>query len=73
MDIFDRVARAIYEKRNGPGCRPWARQPAAYKAPYLDDARAALEVIYAISESRSKALDELGEMDGDLLAREMGI
>lgn len=42
---IERVARAIYEKRNGRGCKPWGNQPAAHKEPYLSDARAAIAAI----------------------------
>lgn len=41
--MIERVARAIYEKRNGAGCVPWSRRDRAHKAPYMDDARAAIE------------------------------
>lgn len=41
----DRVARAIYEKRNGSGCTPWSLQPKTHKAPYLDDALVAIEAM----------------------------
>lgn len=43
--IAERVAKAIYQKRNGAGCPPWSRLPAAHKAPYLDDASAAIEAM----------------------------
>lgn len=43
--MIERVARAIYESRNGNGCRPWSIQPKAHKSPYLDDARAAMGAI----------------------------
>ena len=51
MGMIERVAMAIYEKRNGAGCRPWSRQPSAYKAPYLDDARAAIEEMRVPTEN----------------------
>lgn len=37
-----KVARAIYEGRNGRGCTPWSRLPEAHQAPYMADARAAI-------------------------------
>lgn len=40
--IVERVARAIYEGRNGSGRVPWSRRVAAHKAPYLLDARASV-------------------------------
>lgn len=44
-EMIERVARAIYESRNGAGCWPWSRQNAAYQKPYLHDARAAIEAM----------------------------
>ncbi|NNH59431.1 hypothetical protein HLI01_22105 [Rhizobium laguerreae] len=43
MTMVERCAKAIYEKRNGAGCTPWSRQKQVHRAPYLDDARAAIE------------------------------
>ncbi|WP_158876883.1 hypothetical protein [Antarcticirhabdus aurantiaca] len=40
--MVERVARAIYEGRNGAGCIPWARRDGAHRKPYLSDARAAI-------------------------------
>jgi hypothetical protein len=45
MSETEDVARSIYESRNGRGCAPWSRLPAAHKAPYLADAMAAIRVI----------------------------
>jgi hypothetical protein len=45
MTKLEEVARAIYAKRNGAGARPWARLPKGHRAPYLDDARAAVETL----------------------------
>lgn len=42
-EMVERVARTIYEQRNGYGCVPWSRRDHAHKAPYLADARAAIE------------------------------
>lgn len=41
-EACERVARAIYEKRNGFGCRAWSRLPDLHKAPYRQDAEAAI-------------------------------
>lgn len=43
--MIERVALAIYEKRNGRGCKPWSIQTKSHKSPYLDDARAAIEAM----------------------------
>lgn len=42
-EMVERVARAIYEQRNGFGAKPWGRQPASHREPYLHDAKAALK------------------------------
>ena len=44
-EMIERVGRAIYESRNGPGCKPWALLPKSHKAPYLSDATAALRAL----------------------------
>lgn len=38
----ERIARAIYESRNGIGAKPWSRLMLQHKAPYLADGHAAL-------------------------------
>lgn len=43
--MVERVARAIYEGRNGRGARAWGSQPNAHKEPYRSDARAAIEAM----------------------------
>jgi hypothetical protein len=53
--LIDRVARAIYEGRNGRGCKPWSLQTKAHKAPYLEDARAVFEVV---ADDLGKQADE---------------
>lgn len=45
MDMVERVARAIYEGRNGPKCEPWAHKPKGHQDPYRADARAAIEAM----------------------------
>lgn len=49
--MIERVAQAIYEDRNGRGCIPWNKRPAAHKAPYLSDARAAIEAMREPTET----------------------
>lgn len=44
-EMVERVAKAIYEGRNGAGCKPWGRLPSGHKQPYLGDARAAIEAM----------------------------
>ncbi len=45
--ISDTIARAIYEGRNGKGCKLWGSQTKAHKEPYLLDAQAALSALKA--------------------------
>jgi len=54
-DMIERVARAIYEGRNGSGCKPWAHQPKAHQEPYLKDARAAIEAMREPTEAMLKS------------------
>lgn len=44
-DPVERVARAIYEARNGRGCVPWSRRPREHQGPYRSDARAAISAV----------------------------
>lgn len=45
MSKVEEVARAIYEGRNGHGCKAWSRLPKAHQEPYLSDARAAIKAM----------------------------
>lgn len=54
-DMIERVARAIYEGRNGSGCKPWAHQPKGHQEPYLKDARAAIEAMRSPTETMAIA------------------
>ncbi|WP_155936691.1 hypothetical protein [Mesorhizobium ciceri] len=42
---IERIAKSLYEARNGPGCYPWGNRPKAHKDEYRADARAALRTI----------------------------
>lgn len=44
-NMMERIGKAIYEGRNGNGCTAWGRLPQSHKAPYLSDARAAIEAM----------------------------
>ena len=44
-EMQERIARAIYEGRNGRGCAPWGRVAGAHKAPYFSDALAAMRAM----------------------------
>lgn len=45
MTPQERIAKAIYEGRNGAGCKPWEKLPQAHKAPYMADAEAAIKAL----------------------------
>lgn len=45
MNMQERIARSIYERRNGKGCTPWSRLTASHRDPYLVDADAALDAL----------------------------
>ena len=40
--MIERVARAIYEGRNGPGCKAWGSLTKAHQSPYIADAHVAI-------------------------------
>lgn len=44
-ELQERIAKAIYEGRNGARCKPWAHQPKAHREPYLIDALAAMKAM----------------------------
>jgi hypothetical protein len=59
MTKIEQVARAIYERRNGPGCKPWSRLPHNHQEPYLGDARAAVEAMRGLPESLYAEIEQL--------------
>lgn len=44
--VAETTAKAIYESRNGRGCKAWGALPAAHKEPYLSDAKAAIDAYH---------------------------
>jgi hypothetical protein len=54
-DLIERVAKAIYEDRNGAGCMPWRRREKAHKEPYRSDARAAIAAMREPTEEMGTA------------------
>lgn len=50
-EMVERVAKAIYEDRNGPKCYPWGSRTKSHRAPYLADARAAIEAMRDLNVS----------------------
>lgn len=70
--ILHDMARAIYEGRNGPGCKPWSRQPETHQRPYLRDARAALAGItkgrrHDVAHHSGDTFEEDDDFDGMVL------
>jgi hypothetical protein len=66
--MIERVARAIYEDRNGAGCVPWARRGGEIQRPYLSDARAAIVAMREptkgmVSSGQSKCDDYLDSVE----------
>lgn len=44
-EMVETVARKIYERRNGHGCKSWSRLPKAHQEPYIGDAEAAIAAL----------------------------
>lgn len=61
---IERVARAIYEKRNGDGCHPWAIRGGRHREPYIQDAIAAIEALMVPSERMLRAALRIGDEEG---------
>lgn len=59
MILQERIAKAIYESRNGHGCKPWTKLPIAHKAPYMADAQAALDATAGTVSAKARGLPEL--------------
>lgn len=53
------IARAIYERRNGYGCKPWSLLTKAHKEPYLGDAEAVLALFAPILAEKERLRREL--------------
>lgn len=53
-DYISAAAKAIYEGRNGRGCRPWSRIEAAHKQPYREDAVVAITAYEASKRAREE-------------------
>ena len=63
-DLQTRVARAIYEKRNGPGCKPWSLLTKAHREPYEQDADAAIGLV---REECAKVADKHADTDREII------
>lgn len=48
--MIEKVARAIYEGRNGTGAKAWGALPNSHRDPYRADARAAIAAMREPSE-----------------------
>lgn len=58
-ELREKVARAIYEDRNGRGCRAFSTLPAEHRVCYLSDARAAIGVMQTEIAERIAAAEAL--------------
>lgn len=56
MNMREKIARAIYESRNGAGAVPWHRRDFRHKQPYFDDADAALDALMEPSNDMLEAM-----------------
>lgn len=57
-EMCERIARAIYEGRNGARCKPWAHQPKVHREPYLLDALAAMKAMRVPTVPMALAADD---------------
>lgn len=55
--MIERVAKAIYEQRNGFGCMAWSRRDASHKAPYMADAKVAIAAMREPTAAMKEAWD----------------
>lgn len=55
MSKIEEVAKAIYEGRNGHGCKAWSRLPKDHQKPYLFDAHAAIKAMREPTRAMSDA------------------
>lgn len=44
-DLKEKIARAIYEARDGSGCKSWSLLTRAHRLPYIMDGQSALRAI----------------------------
>jgi len=58
MNMIETVARAIYMDRNGVTEKSWGRIMNAHKAPYIRDARAAIEAMKIPTEAMKDVINE---------------
>ncbi len=61
-ELREKIARAIYEDRNGNGAKPWSLQTKSHRAPYIVDAAAALRVIEGAGYDIVPQTDEGGHI-----------
>jgi len=68
-EMIERVAAAIYVKRNGAGAKPFRAQPLSHRHAYFADARAAIEAMREpgmnMISAGEDALEEYTESDWD--------
>ena len=60
MEARERLAKAIYESRNGKGCKPFHLHSLAYRRSYLDDADAAIAAFHLTDAAALALMDDEG-------------
>lgn len=64
------IARAIYERRNGHGCKPWSLLTKAHKEPYLGDAEAAQALFVPIlAETERATVKRIAQVASEVAAQ----
>lgn len=63
MSKVEEVARAIYEGRNGTGCKPWARLPKSHQNPYVLDA---LNAVHEMREPNAVMIEAMDDHAGTI-------
>lgn len=58
MTMREKIAKSIYERRNGHGAKPWAHQSQAHRDPYLSDADAVLDALIEPTEGMIEAVED---------------
>lgn len=62
--MVEKVAKAIYEGRNGTGAMPWITISSAHRETYLAGARAAIEAMMVPTPEMLKAVEDEEKRQG---------
>lgn len=63
MTKIEEVAKAIYEGRNGSGCKAWGRLPKAHREPYILDA---LNAVHEMREPNAVMIEAMDDHAGTI-------